>query len=120
MTNTNSESRGTEHGSLVNLLSGTPRDVVPVVGMGATRLMWSDRVAYTIIAVSASGKSCTVQEDKATRIDSRGMDEAQEYTHESDPEGSTTVVRLTKRGWRSKQLGRFALGYRSSYHDFSF
>lgn len=108
-----------QHGSLINQLSGTDPALVPTVGMGATHLMYSDRAAYTVIAVSASGKTVTVQRDKATRTDMNGMSECQTYTFEPDPQGSTYVLRLTKRGWAHKG-SRFALGYRSEYHDFSF
>jgi hypothetical protein len=48
------------------------------------------------------------------------MDECQSYLHTANPEGEIHTARLTKRGWRSKQAGNFALGYRSTYHDYSF
>jgi hypothetical protein len=108
-------------GSLVNhLSSGAGRDLVPTVGMGATRLMHTDRHAYTVVWVSKSGKTIRVQEDHAKRTDSNGMSESQTYEHTRNTEGIIHTVRLTKRGWRSKQAGSFALGYRSTYHDFSF
>lgn len=107
------------NGSLVNALSGTPKDVVPTVGMGATELCWSDRHAYTVIAVSPTGKTVTVQADRATRTDKNGMSESQEYSFEPNPQGQVYHLRLTKKGWAYKGI-RFALGYRSEYHDFSF
>jgi hypothetical protein len=73
-----------------------------------------------VIAVSASGKTVTVQRDKATRVDTNGMSESQNYTYERDPEGKTFNLRQNKRGqWVSKGA-KFTLGHRDEYHDFSF
>jgi hypothetical protein len=110
----------TTTGSLVNHLSaGGGKSLVPVVGMGATSLMYTDRHAYTVVWVSKSGKTIRVQEDHAERTDSNGMSESQTYFHTRNTEGVVHTVRLTKRGWSSKGA-RFALGYRSTYHDYSF
>lgn len=96
--------------------------IVPVVGMGATQICWSDRHAYTVIAVSANGKRCTVQRDKAIRIDSNGMSECQQYRFERDPEGYTVELKLrTKKGkkyWDGG--GLYALDCRREYYDYSF
>lgn len=43
----------------------TPDTATP--GDGATLNMWSDRQAHTITAVSPSGKTITLQRDRATR-----------------------------------------------------
>jgi hypothetical protein len=110
----------TTTGSLVNHLSaGGGKSLVPVVGMGATHLMYTDREACTVIAVSPSGKTIKVQTDHAKRTDGNGMSECQKYEHTPNPNGVIYTVRLTKKGWRSKGA-RFALGYRSTYHDYSF
>jgi hypothetical protein len=110
----------TTTGSLVNhLLTGTGYNLKPVVGMGATHLMYTDRQACTVIWVSKSGKTIKVQEDHAERTDGNGMSECQTYEHKPNPKGEVYTVRLTKRGWSSKGA-RFALGYRSTYHDYSF
>jgi len=108
-----------QHGSFINQCAATPTSVVPVVGMGATNMLWSDRHAYTVIAVSASGKTIKVQRDKAIRVDGNGMSESQDYTYETDPTGTIRIVRLTKRGWRAKG-SKFTLGMRMEYHDYSF
>lgn len=107
-------------GSLVNMMSvGGGQETKPEVGMGATELCWSDRHAYTVIEVSTSGKTIKVQADRAIRVDNNGMSESQEYKFERDPNGAVYTLRRTKKGWSSKGI-RFALGYRSEYHDFSF
>lgn len=40
----------------------------PKVGMGVTELLYSDRHSYTIIKVSPSGKTITIQRDKCTLL----------------------------------------------------
>lgn len=49
------------HGSLNNLLAGTNPELKPEIGMGATKIMWTDRAPYTIIAISKSGKTVMVK-----------------------------------------------------------
>jgi len=38
------------------------------VGDGITKCLWSDRHAYTVIKISASGKKLTIQRDNVKRI----------------------------------------------------
>lgn len=89
------------------------------VGDPATILLYSDSHAATVVAVSKSGKTIQIQRDVATRVDKRGMDEAQEYTYERDPNGSVTTFRWTKRGW-SNQGVRALVGVRREFYDFTF
>lgn len=116
---------GTQTGSLVNhLMSGHVGGPVPVVGMGATILCWTDRHAATVVKVSPSGKTVWVQEDTATRTDSNGMSEVQTYEYTANPAAPLKAFRLGKHGWREAGSGgkgnALALGVRRSYHDFSF
>lgn len=93
------------------------------VGDGATLLLYSDSHAGTVIKVSASGKTIHVQRDTATRTDSRGMSECQEYTYAPDPNGPVTVYRFSARsGWinRNASASRCLVGLRRAYHDFTF
>ena len=109
---------GTETASMTNyLMSGTKGAPTPSPGMGATILMWTDRHAGTIIAVTP--KSFTLREDTAIRTDSHGMSDAQAYRYEPNPHGRTWIFRLTKKGWRSKGTA-VALGVRREYYDYSF
>ena len=64
------------------------------VGMGATILMHSDRHAATIVDVFTKyGRlHVKVQRDKATRTDSNGMSDSQDYTFERDPQGRIEQV----------------------------
>jgi hypothetical protein len=116
-----------QYGSLQNLLLGsavTPRE--PVVGDAATIIRWTDRVAATVIAVSANGKTVQVQCDHARRIDDNGMSECQQYEYTRDPGGAIGV--FTKRktgGWVAqgatiKTGSGLLIGHRDHFYDFSF
>jgi hypothetical protein len=107
---------GTETGSLMNHVMSRG-ETKPEVGMGATILMWTDRKAGTIIKVTPT--QVHVQVDKATRTDTNGMSESQEYAYERDTNGAVYVFRMTKRGYRCNGNG-LGIGYRRAYHDYSF
>lgn len=93
----------------------------PMVGMGATILMWSDRKAATVIRVSASGKTIWLKEDTAIRVDRNGMSDAQSYRFEPNPNGIEYRASLRKNGrWKTTSGSGVSLGHRSAYHDFSF
>ncbi len=114
-------------GSLTNHLVGTSKQpVIPEVGMGATMLCWTDRHAFTIIAVRKGGAEIDVQGDIATRIDSNGFSDAQKYAYTADPNGETHTVTLRKNGvWVTKGHGmkdgqRWWIGVRDEHYDYSF
>lgn len=110
---------GTETGSLVNHLVSGASSVVPVVGMGATMLGWTDRVAGTVVKVTKT--QVHVQRDDSKRTDTNGMSDQQTYEYTPDPTASIYIYRKTKRGWRSN--GGYSglwLGVRQTYHDYSF
>lgn len=112
---------GTETGSVVNyVMSGSQGGPVPTVGMPATILLWTDRHAATVVAVSPSGKTVTVREDRAIRTDRNGLSEIQHYTYTPNPDGALTTFRLGKRGWRSAGGRGLHLGERAEYRDPSF
>lgn len=111
-------------GSMINHLMGNSKPAVPEVGMGATKLCWTDRHAYTIVEV-VNPKKIVVQADKVTRTDSNGMSESQSYSFERNPEGQKATLTLRKNGAWIEQGDSikgtvYALGYRSEYHDYSF
>jgi hypothetical protein len=102
-----------------NMMVNGTAEVAPEVGMGVTMCFWTDRTAGTVIKMTAC--TVTVQEDKATRIDSNGMSDAQNYSYERDPSGPVDVFRKTKRGWRSSKSGAYlVLGDRRKFYDYSF
>ena len=132
---------GTETASLVNHLQSraTRGQPTPEVGMGATELCWTDRHACTVVSVEEIGGSkrwrhlIGVTRDTAVRTDKRGMDECQDYTYTSNPQGYVTLYasRPDSGEWvrvRRNEAGRLVLhkgnglrlGERDEYHDFSF
>lgn len=101
--------------------------VAPAPGVGATIVMYSDRHAATIVEVSASGKTVTVQQDTATRTDTNGMSDCQTYTFAPNPAAPLQVFtlrstgRYVPKGVPTKSAGMsLAIGTRQEHYDFSF
>jgi hypothetical protein len=110
---------GSETGSVVNYVQSGSQQPIPVVGMAATMLGWTDRVAGTVVKVTKC--QVHVQRDKSVRMDNNGMSENQEYSYERDPDGDITVYRMTKRGWKSNSSKTgLLLGIRDEHYDYSF
>lgn len=113
-------------GSLTNyLMSGTKGQPVPVVGMGATMLGWTDRHAATIVAVGPNGRWVEIRRDDAKRVDSNGMSEAQDYEFTPNPKAPVLRYSLRKDGGYVRVGEKFSgvrlrIGERDCYHDFSF
>lgn len=101
------------------LRSGQPQPE-PKVGDGVTRLMYSDRRAYTVLEVKRGGKTIVLQEDKVTRTDKNGPSEHQEYTFAPDPKGEIITLTLSKNGWGQKsERGNWLIGVRERYYDYT-
>lgn len=117
---------GTQTGSLINHVMSRSQDSAPVVGIGCTVLMWTDRYAGTVVEVTNNGKRLGMQEDKAIRIDANGMSDDQDYRYEPQTGRTVEFYTLRKNGaWvreGEKMTGgrRLSVGERSEYHDFSF
>jgi len=101
------------------------------IGDGATEHIGSDSHAYTVIRVGPSGKTITMQRDKAAldpdwKPDTRlgGFvghtvnNWSQTYTYERDPQGAVMTARLTKRGWASR--GTPVSKGRREFYDYNF
>jgi hypothetical protein len=101
------------------------------VGDGATVKYWTDAHAYTVVKISPSGKTVTIQRDKAIpdpnwkRDFSPGgfmghtsNDRELTYTYEADPQGATRTVRLTQKGWASS--GQRVTKGRHEFYDSNF
>ena len=94
----------------------------PVVGMGVTRLSFSDRHPFTVVEVKTARK-IVVQKDDAVRTDKNGMCEQQTYQFSPDPNGVKIVLTLRKDGrWREMgdDTDGWLIGERLKYHDHSF
>lgn len=109
------------------LLSDCSKTIVPEVGMGCTRLQFSDRRAATIVEVSKSGKQILVQDDTATRVDKNGFSDCQKYEYERNTEAYKRKFTLRKNGkWIEVGASLDSCGYslllnvRREYYDFSY
>lgn len=71
------------------------------VGDGATRLMYSDHQAFTVVEICTSRK-IIVQRDIAIRTDRRGMTTDQDYIFIPNPNGYKVTLRLCQSGWQAK------------------
>lgn len=119
------------YGNLMNRISESAR-TEPTVGEGATVTHYSDRDACTVTSVKDG--IAIVQEDKATRTDSNGMSDSQDYAYERDPEGRTWTFRKDKTGrWSEVRFNRTTrrwnkveggcgvyFGRRDKHYDFGF
>lgn len=107
--------------NLTNYAMGHIKSLAPEVGMGATILMYSDRIACTIISIK-NNRCVLIQEDHHERTDNNGMSESQTYKFSPDPNGIVHKVTLRRGGyWAiSKSTTRVVLGERDHYYDFSF
>jgi hypothetical protein len=103
------------------------------VGDGATEHLGTDAFAYTVTAVSASGKTITMRADKATLDPAFKPDftpggfcghvsnqHDQRYTYEPDPNGAIRKARLTARGWRVLGAHLPVTAGRHAFHDYNF
>lgn len=128
---------GTQTGSVINHLHsraviGQPE---PVVGMGATMLLWTDRRACTITNVQlVRGKTIvTVQCDRAKVVAGSSHDGSAEYEYGRNPfateyhfrredDGHWRQVRINhKTGrWGKIDGGGLRIGERDEYYDPSF
>lgn len=112
-------------GSLINNLVANFAQPTPEAGMGATRLSYTDRRAYTVVRVVGL-KTVEVRADKATRTDANGLSEVQAYAYEADADAPLETVTLRRNGrWVLKGESAlhgtaFVLGYRQAYCDPSF
>lgn len=95
-------------------------EALPAVGLGATVHSGGDRRAYTVIAVSKSGRKVTLRRDKATRTDSKGMSESQSWWYEPNPEGETRIAYRQQDGSYRVENHLVTFGKRDEYYDFPF
>lgn len=116
---------GSHVGSTSNYLFANAADSQPVVGMGATAILWSDRHAHTVVAVRSARRIAT-QEDTATRTDKNGMSESQDYSYAPNPKATVKWWTLRKNAaWVAEGEDmtngtRLLIGTRETYIDPSF
>lgn len=108
-------------GNLWNRLMEGCETEEPYVGMGATELCYSDRHAYTVVAIKSKCR-ILVKRDNAIRVDDNGMSDCQKYRYEPNPDAYPVELIKTKKGWKilGNKYSAFALGFRDEYYDYSF
>ena len=67
-------------------------ETLPKVGEGATILLWTDRQAYDVIAVSDDMKTVEISRCKTIRTDGLDMSESQQYNYEPSGGPTRTIV----------------------------
>ena len=98
------------------------QEIKPIIGMGCTIHLYTDKTPATIIDVSLNGKKITIQEDTFTRTDNNGFSEVQEYVYVPNSDGAIYTASLRENGQyrivKSKTI--VSLGERRRYFDYSF
>jgi hypothetical protein len=115
---------GHDTASVVNWIEGNCKPRVPVAGMGATILCWTDREPATIRVVGPTGRYLTFAEDRARIIAGSTMSETQTWEFTADPLARAQVAKLDRRGrWRicdadgKMTSGVLSVGTRDKYVD---
>lgn len=92
------------------------------VGNGVTINLHSDRVPATVVSVSPSGKTVTIQRDDYRVVSGSSFDGSAEYECSPNPDGRTETVRIRKDGrYYPAGSGTRGLSFgRSAYRDPSF
>lgn len=93
-------------------------DRVPAVGDGVSICYVSDRYPGTIAAISASGATIKVRNDKWKVVQGSMHDGSAEYEFEEDEEGEVRAFRLVKEGrYRGADGGPWIALGRTKYYD---
>jgi hypothetical protein len=97
---------------LANAIPVTAQFAPAMIGMSVTEVMYTDRWVYTVIAVSQTGKTATIQLNRRVGpYSASGY-----YQTEPDIGGIITKIRLTKNGWHG--MGRkFLMNVADAYLD---
>ena len=106
------------YGNLTNRIMEGKQDIVPEIGMGATKLSYSDRDPYTIVEILSKSR-IVVQADRAENVGEVCYDQNWKIT--PDPNGHKLTLINTKNGWKVlKGCTRFIIGHREKYFDYEF
>lgn len=104
------------------------------VGDGATVCGWSDRMAYTVVRVSKSGKRIWIQRDNAKLVNRDSFivtpggfaanwqyPEGQKYEYSANTAAKIMMASLTRLGWRIGGLrGEKVVAGRLEFYDYNF
>lgn len=109
------------YGSVDNRLMENMQSNTPQVGMGATKLLYSDSHAYTIVEV-INEKVVIVKRDDVKALH-KGMSDSQEWEYTFNPKAQPITLKKHKKGYWY-QVGdtttKFLLGVRQEFYDYTF
>ena len=114
--------------------------ITPQIGMGATEICWSDCHAYTIIAVSPSGKTIMLQRDEASLLNgvesgepdalictpggfAAHVEGLQRYAYARNTQGlirKATLRNDGKYGMVGSSRSNIRIGVRNEHYDYNF
>lgn len=88
------------------------------IGMGATFCIGSDSYPATVIDITPSGKTVTIQEDNYEIISGSSHDGSAEYTYSANPNGRVISFRYStkSKNWKNSSY-RAYFGIRRKYYD---
>jgi len=90
----------------------------PVVGEGATVLLYSDRHAYEVVEVSPNKKTVKIQRYNPKRTDGLGMSDAQSYEYK-ELTGEVRTLYYKWGSWKTKsETALFTEEARQTYGNF--
>lgn len=103
------------------------KTLVPKVGMGVTKYLWTDYHAYEVIDVK-DDRHITVRRLDSKRTDNNGMSDCQDYEFYSNENNSKTTLYKpdpNKAEWVEKfgkriVSRRWRVGFAKEYYDYSF
>ena len=113
------------YGSLQNRLAECAKNPDPAVGMFVTRIGWSDRYPFEVVAVK-DARHCTVRQMRWVITSGFSLDGSAEYEYYSDEGGVKAELFKKKDGRWVERIGKshvpggWALGYAERYYDPSF
>ena len=113
---------GVQTGSFVNWMMSQGQ-TPPVVGKGATVLLWTDRHAYFVDHVSKDGKEVVIERAGYKRVDNLRMSDCQDYEYFREENPYQITLRFKYSKWRNKKTGdvmNIGFGVMKEYYDYSF
>lgn len=90
-------------GGFINQLMGNNK-TLPVVGQGATVLLYSDRYAYEVMSVADDGTSAVLCRYDATLVSDSILNEHQEYEYKNLIETNAMKIVWRKNAWYSERI----------------
>lgn len=118
---------GQWYGSIDNRIMERSAGDKPVVGMGVTQCLWSDRVPWEIIEVK-DDRHLSIRQLGYRRVDDNGFSECQEYEYYQDEALPVSRLFKDKNGRWVERIGKngvdrssgWYIGKAERYYDFTF